>query len=373
MDGAEEGEEESDEDYMADSADSDSSDGGDEDECVPETPVQTVVCHVLSPPHPIPPLSAVPTHYHILDLDAMHERTPFPNTGEEDYNLDSGVEFRVGHKFRSREAVLQDVKNYSIHMSAEYRVIESDRLNYQVQCRQAENGCQWSFHVALREVQRVGGVHSCLAPTMSQDHCQLDSSLICKVILPLIQSNPSISIPVLQGAIQASYHFKPSYRKVWMAKHKIIVQIYQDWEESYNKVSKLLQALQSCFPGTICYLRVKSFYDGHLLVRDCSIFNKVFWVFPSCVETFKHCKPFVSVNDMHLYGRYGRVLLIAVAQDGNSNILPIAFAIVESESTESWSFFLTNLRCPITQQDGLLVISNRSQAIKAALSSDDSG
>ncbi|XP_015963926.1 uncharacterized protein LOC107487742 [Arachis duranensis] len=373
MDGAEEGEEELDEDYMADSADSDSSDGGDEDECILETPVQTVVRHVLSPPHPIPPLSAVPTHYHILDLDAMHERTPFPNTGEEDYNLDGGVEFRVGHKFRSREAVLQDVKNYNIHMSAEYRVIESNRLNYQVQCRQVENGCQWSFRVALRKVRRVGGVHSCLAPTMSQDHCQLDSSLICKVILPLIQSNPFISIPVLQGAIQASYHFKPSYKKVWMAKQKIIVQIYRDWEESYNKVSKLLQALQSCFPGTICYLRVKSFYDGHLLVRECSIFNKVFWVFPSCVETFKHCNSFVSVNDMHLYGRYGRVLLIAVAQDGNSNILPIAFAIVESESTESWSFFLTNLRCHITQQDGLLVISNRSQAIKAALSSDDSG
>ncbi|RYQ92571.1 hypothetical protein Ahy_B09g098796 [Arachis hypogaea] len=48
---------------------------------------------------------------------------------------------------------------------------------------------------------------------MSQDDRQLDSSLICRVILSLIQSNPSVSIPVLQGAVQASYHFKPSYRK----------------------------------------------------------------------------------------------------------------------------------------------------------------
>ncbi|XP_072088183.1 uncharacterized protein [Arachis hypogaea] len=71
--------------------------------------------------------------------------------------------------------------------------------------------------------------------------------------------------------------------------------------------------------------------------------------------------------------RYGGVLLIAVAQDGNNNILHIVFAIVESESTESWSFFLTNLRHHVTPQDGLLVISDRSQAIKAAVSSDDSG
>ncbi|XP_057760877.1 uncharacterized protein LOC130981295 [Arachis stenosperma] len=151
VDEAEEGEEESDKDYVTDSANSDSFDGGDEDECVPETLIQTVVCHVLPPPHPILPLSAVPAHYHSLDLDAMHERTPFPDMGEEDYNLDDGVEFRVDYKFRSQEAVLQGVNNYSIRRSAEYRVIESEWLKYHVQYRQAENGCQWSLRVSLRQ------------------------------------------------------------------------------------------------------------------------------------------------------------------------------------------------------------------------------
>ncbi|XP_015949943.1 uncharacterized protein LOC107474820 [Arachis duranensis] len=318
---------------MTDSANSDSSEGGDEDEFVLEMLAQTVARHVLPPPHPIPTLHTVPSHYHSLDLDAMHERTPFSDTGEEDYNLDDGVEFRVGHMFKCREAVLQGVKNYSICRSAEYRVIESDRLKYHVQYRQANNGRfeiwlkQYCFAV-FRKVRRVGEAHSCLAPTMSQDHRQLDSSLICRVILPLIQSNPFVSIPMLQGAIQASYHLKPSYRNVCMAKQMAITEIYGDWKESYNKVSKLLQALQSYFSGTICDLRVKP---------------------------------------------YGGVLLIAVAQDDNSNILPIAFVIVEFESTESWSFFLTNLRRHVTPQDGLLVISDRSQVIKAALSSDDSG
>ncbi|RYR53252.1 hypothetical protein Ahy_A06g028268 isoform F [Arachis hypogaea] len=92
---------EQDEDYVANSADSDLSDSGDEDECVLETPVQIVARHVLPPPLPIPTLSAISFHYHSLDLDAMYERTPFLDTGEEDYNLDGGVEFRVGQKFRS--------------------------------------------------------------------------------------------------------------------------------------------------------------------------------------------------------------------------------------------------------------------------------
>ncbi|RYR17607.1 hypothetical protein Ahy_B03g062310 [Arachis hypogaea] len=99
-----------------------------------------------------------------------------------------------------------------------------------------------------KEVRRVGGAQTCLAPTMSQDHRQLDSSHICRLILPLIQSNPSISISILQGAVRLNYYFKLSYMKVWIAKQKTITQIYGNWEESYNKVPSLLQALQSCCP-----------------------------------------------------------------------------------------------------------------------------
>ncbi|RYR15486.1 hypothetical protein Ahy_B04g072239 [Arachis hypogaea] len=174
-----------------------------------------------------------------------------------------------------------------------------------------------------------------------------------------ILSNPSVSIPVLQSAIQASYHFKPSYRKVWMAKQKAIVRIYGDWEELYNKVLKLLQALQICFPGTICDLRVKPYYEGHLMVRDCCMFDKVFWAFPSCVEAFKHCKSFVFVDSMHLYVKYGGVLLIAVAQDGNSNILPIAFAIVQLFNFKTSKKILNRLKCSF-----LLLLHNHTRFIK---------
>ncbi|RYR74142.1 hypothetical protein Ahy_A02g008767 [Arachis hypogaea] len=168
------GEEDLDQEYVANS---DSSEGDDEEEFVPETPAETVVRYVLPSSHPISALSDVPSHYHTLDLDGMHERTLFSN-----------IECNFG------------------------------------------------------EVRRVGEANTWLAPTMSKDHRQLDSNLICKVILPLIQSNPSVSILVLQGAVRQSYHFKPSYKRVWMAKQKTIAQIYGYWEESHNK--RLMAAIE---------------------------------------------------------------------------------------------------------------------------------
>ena len=88
---SEQGEEESDEDYVTESGDSESFDCGDEDEFVPETPAEAVPRHVLPPPHPIPALSTVPSHYHSLDLDAMHERNPVEDSYGVDYNMDGGV------------------------------------------------------------------------------------------------------------------------------------------------------------------------------------------------------------------------------------------------------------------------------------------
>ncbi|RYR38238.1 hypothetical protein Ahy_A09g043209 [Arachis hypogaea] len=121
----------------------------------------------------------------------------------------------------------------------------------------------------MKEVHRVEGAHMCLAPTMSQDHEHL-----------------FISISILQGAVKQSYHFK----------------------FSYGKVLRFLQALQSCYPETIFDTSVVPYYDGHLMIRDCIMFDKA----------FKHRKPFISVDGTRLYGKYARVFLIAVTQGCNS-------------------------------------------------------
>ncbi|RYR29626.1 hypothetical protein Ahy_B01g054064 [Arachis hypogaea] len=161
-----------------------SSDTASEDKFVPETPSGGIGRFLLPPPLAIPRLSDGPSHYQTLNLDAMQADNLLNPGNEEDYNTDGVVEFQVGHRFRNREAVLMAVKNYSVRRNARYR-----------------------------EVRRFGGLHTCLAPTMSQDHAQLNSGF-CKVVLLMIKTDPSVSIPVLQSVVHQSYHFKPSYRKV---------------------------------------------------------------------------------------------------------------------------------------------------------------
>ncbi|XP_016200232.1 uncharacterized protein LOC107641249 [Arachis ipaensis] len=170
---------------------------------------------------------------------------------------------------------------------------------------------------------------------MSQDHTQLDSNVICQHIFPMVHADATICVKVLQGSVESAYGYKVSYKKVWHAKQKAIARIYGDWDESYDQLRRYFNALQAFVPGTIVDLQTVPYYIGNTLDRDSVMFHQVFWSFPSCVQAFRHCKPLVSVDGTHLYGKYAGTLLMAIAQDGNNNILPVAFALVERENTDS--------------------------------------
>ncbi|XP_015961085.1 uncharacterized protein LOC107485067 [Arachis duranensis] len=284
-----------------------------------------------------------PPHFSTLNLDALAQQENGGNTVG-----GSSTEFQIGQLFQNKDEAVLSVKDYSIRRGVEYRVIESDHLKYHGKCKEFEKGCSWLIRVALRarkgtwEVRRYNGPHTCLATSISSDHRQLDYHIICARILPLVRADAAVTVKVLQQVTEADYGFRPSYRKVWMAKQKAVAQIYGDWGRVV------------CGPATLDLRGPVNNARNNHGVEDLSRSA-------SCID------------GTHLYGKYGGTLLLAIAQDGNSNILPIAFALVEGENAESWLFFLSNLREHVTPQEGILVITDRHNGIKAALEAPENG
>ncbi|XP_015163294.1 uncharacterized protein [Solanum tuberosum] len=97
-------------------------------------------------------------------------------------------------------------------------------------------------------------------------------------------------------------------------------------------------------------------------------FKFVFWAFKPCIDGFQTCRPIISVDGTHIYGKYEIKLLIAVGIDGNDIILPLAFAIVDKESKEAWKWFFRNLSAHVikSRQD-VCVISDRAKGILTSL------
>ena len=75
----------------------------------------------------------------------------------------------------------------------------------------------------------------------------------------------------------------------------------------------------------------------------------------------------MSIDGTHLYGKYKGKLLIAMRCDGNNQLFPLTFSIIEGENTDSWGWFLACIRNRVTQRMGICVISYRHPGIMAAM------
>ncbi|XP_015971253.1 uncharacterized protein LOC107494731 [Arachis duranensis] len=117
-----------------------------------------------------------PLYFSSLDLDAMRpDGVPGKHAGfgAKDAEGSAGMtEFQVGQQFQDKDEALLSVKTYSIRRGVQYKVVESD-------------------------YRRVDAF---------------------------------VSIKVLLNATASHYGFRPTYRRVWLAKQKAVAVIYGDWK-----------------------------------------------------------------------------------------------------------------------------------------------
>ncbi|KAK8561913.1 hypothetical protein V6N12_048968 [Hibiscus sabdariffa] len=68
------------------------------------------------------------------------------------------------------------------------------------------------------------------------------------------------------------------------------------------------------------------------------IFKRLYVCFGGLKEGFKkHCRPILSLDGCYLKGDFKSEILVALGRDGNNQIFPVAWAVVEVENRETWA------------------------------------
>jgi len=151
--------------------------------------------------------------------------------------------------------------------------------------------------------------------------------------------NPSIRFKSLVEEIKSRYEYTITNKRAWIAKEKLIVMEFDDWDKSYNELPIWLEVVQKTNLGTIFQCFGPSVNVDGQDGTSCYIMERYFWVFGPCIERFKYCKHIVQVDGTFLTGRYHATLLIVIAQDENRNIFSLAFAIVKGKTKEALIWF----------------------------------
>ncbi|XP_058750748.1 uncharacterized protein LOC131623742 [Vicia villosa] len=244
---------------------------------------------------------------------------------------------KVGDIFRSKEACIMDIKRFHMANNVDFRVDCANVERYKIYCRNTDCGFRLHASYTKRSDSWVIGYisqdHTCGNTNVSQDH----------------------------------------QRRGWRRPKRSKI-VYGNWEDSYKRLPYFLYALQIYAPGTVTILETLPAQspDGTSLQGNV-IFHRLFWAFRPCVQGFSYCKPIPQIDGTWLYGKYKGTMLMVVAQDGNSNIFPVAFALVEGETAGGWGFFLRNLRTHVAPQPELCLISDRHASIESAYNNPANG
>ncbi|XP_027118555.2 uncharacterized protein [Coffea arabica] len=164
------------------------------------------------------------------------------------------------------------------------------------------------------------------------NNTSLTASVISRHILRTIEDDLGLKVKNILSFVKENLKVNVCYKKAWYARRKAIELVFGSWEANFAELPQYLDALVQSNPGTVVEWSHHS--DSSDRVKT---FMYVFWAFGQAIEAFHMCRPVICIDGTHLSGEYKGKLLVAVTQDANNKILPIAYAIVDEKTISSWS------------------------------------
>ncbi|XP_038693778.1 uncharacterized protein LOC119991504 [Tripterygium wilfordii] len=268
--------------------------------------------------------------------------------------------------FENKKELIRAVKMWHIQNNSQYKTQRSSKSELQLICMK-EPICNWYLRAMKKEnfnlwmITVIKGRHTCTNASLHHGHRQLDAEYIADEVIHIVKADLKINIAAIQAYASSHLKYPVSYRKAWVAKQKVMEKLFGTFEDSYNMLPRFLQALQISNPGSIVNLNYKECVNG------VATFGRVFWAFRPSIEGFHFCRPLISIDGTHLYGKYKGKLLIAVAFDADNGLFPLCYAIVDEESSNNWGWFIDNIRSYVTNRPGICVLSDRHAGILAAM------
>ncbi|XP_014523647.1 uncharacterized protein LOC106779942 [Vigna radiata var. radiata] len=140
-------------------------------------------------------------------------------------------------------------------------------------------------------------------------------------------------------------------------------EVVGSFTKQYSRIFYYAHELLARNPGSTIKVKVEP-YDGK------TMFQRFYACLKACKDSFVSCRPIIGLDGAFLKGRHHGELLTAVARDANDQILPLAYAIVEVEKKETWTWFLELLIEDLGGSDmcsALIVMSDQQKGLRQAV------
>ena len=274
------------------------------------------------------------------------------------------IKLQLGMEFPTVEALRDTLKELFINTDREYKLIHNDRLRIRAVCRGP--ACNWLMYARrMRDscttfrINKLVDEHSC---GIVWDNKLVDADWVSKHFLEKFRLNPTMSYGDFKKANAEGKYSKLSSWTFYRAKAKAMGKIHGSVRDQYAILHDYCIQIMHQNPGSTALMKTT-------LLNEKRLFERVYICLAACKAGFRYCRPLIGLDGCFLKGFCKGMMLVAIGIDANNSMLPIAYAIVEKENTETWTWFAELLKEDIDVEDPsrLTFISDRQKGLERAV------
>lgn len=250
------------------------------------------------------------------------------------------IKWKAGLIFENKKEVKDAVREFSIASGRPLKYAVDDLHRIQVICAK---GCPFRMWVSFMkeyegwQIKTLNDDHNCIY--------HFNNKLVTvKYLADLygnkIRRNPNWKLSEMQEEIKQVLKIEICEAKACRVRKRALSAVHEEMKTHYAGLSRFAgEILRSNKNNTvkICTTRRN---EG-----DVPHFQRFYVCYDGLKKAWKAgCRPILGLDGCFLKTVCGGQLLSAVGRDGNNAMLPVAMAVVETESYDSWKWFLMLLQ-----------------------------
>ncbi|XP_075094700.1 uncharacterized protein LOC107792641 [Nicotiana tabacum] len=267
----------------------------------------------------------------------------------------------VGQRFNSVHEFRETLRKYAIANQFAFKYKKNDSHRVTVKCK--AEGCPWRIHASrlsttqLICIKKMNPTHTCEGAVVTNGY-QATRSWVASIIKEKLKVFPNYKPKDIVNDIQKEYGIQLNYFQAWRGKEIAKEQLQGSYKEAYSQLPFFCEKVMETNPGSLATFTTK----------DDSSFHRLFVSFHASLYGFEQgCRPLIFLDSIFLKSKYQGTLLAATAADGNDGVFPVAFAIVDAESDDNWSWFLLQLRTALSMCRGITFVADREKGLRESI------
>jgi hypothetical protein len=167
----------------------------------------------------------------------------------------------------------------------------------------------------------------------------VNSTWIAHKLIDKFRVQPNMPLDVIQHEVKNKWRVDVNPSMMYRGRRKAKQKLYEKVEDQYARLWDYCETLRQTNNGSCVVMKVDR-PNPDLPPK----FGRLYVSLAAMKRGFlEGCRPIIGIDGCFLKGPLKSQLHFVVGRDGNNNMYPIAFAIVEAEVKDNWVWFLETL------------------------------